>query len=249
MGSVEEQRSWLAARLKVTEPLLWLFCGDSITQGTAHTRGYRDFSQLFKERLCEMGRNRDIIVNTAVSGWSIQALLPHVEERILRFRPEAVFLLFGTNDAARGQEGIAAYEEGYRSVLRQIRGIGARLVVVQTLPPMVALDAERALAPVRYDNEAAAAAKKRGLRMRLEFLPAFAEAARRVAAAEGALLIDHSEAWETTRQTNTVGELLDGGFHPNEYGHRLLAHTIFRALGLWSEESWTCRLFVPVRTP
>lgn len=42
------------------------------------------------------------------------------------------------------------------------------------------------------------------------------------------------------------GQLLDEDFHPNEFGHRLIAHTLFKACGMWDEASWTCRLSVPV---
>ena len=38
------------------EPVRWLFAGDSITQGARHTRGHRDYTQLFKERVGELAR-------------------------------------------------------------------------------------------------------------------------------------------------------------------------------------------------
>src|SRR2546421_6398893 len=91
--------------LRENHPLTWLFAGDSITQGAVHTCGWRDYTQLFKERLGEVGRNEDVVINIAVGGWRVGALVARVEERILRFGPDVVFLMFGTNDAAGSVAG------------------------------------------------------------------------------------------------------------------------------------------------
>ena len=74
-----------------------------------------------------------------------------------------------------------------------------------------------------------------------EVLQNFAE---RPAVDEKVPLVDHWEKW--VEAGGCWGQLLDGGFHPNEFGHRLIAHTLFKACGMWDEASWTCRLSVPV---
>lgn len=37
--------------LKADRPLKWLFTGDSITHGALHTFGWRDYAELFAERV------------------------------------------------------------------------------------------------------------------------------------------------------------------------------------------------------
>ena len=56
-------------------PLRWVFTGDSITHGAVHTYGWRDYTELFSERLrYEMGRRRDMVIKTGISGWTINRI-------------------------------------------------------------------------------------------------------------------------------------------------------------------------------
>ena len=67
-------------KLKSKKPVKWLFYGDSITQGVVHTNGFRDYTQLFAERVrCDLGRRQDIVINTAVFGNTICDLLDEFE--------------------------------------------------------------------------------------------------------------------------------------------------------------------------
>ena len=225
-------------------PVTWLFCGDSITQGARHTRGLRDYTQLFRERLGEMARNEDIVLNTAVGGWSLAALEPRLEERILRHRPNVVLLMFGTNDAAAGRGGLDAFTGRYDAILGRIRDAGITTTVVQTAVPVFPVDPQAAIAMSEWPDPEVRAGKLKGLTERVDSLERYVLRTREVAARCSAPLVDHWAAW--TAVGGARGQLMDGGFHPNEYGHRLVAHTLFRSCGIWDDASWTCRLFVPV---
>jgi len=218
-------------------PLTWLFAGDSITQGAVFTRGWRDYVGLFRERLWELGRTEDVVVNTAVAGWTVAKLAPRIEERILRFRPDRVFLMFGTNDAGAGPDGIARFAQDYAAVIGECRRQGIEDLVVQTAVPGLPVEAEHMV-------EAHYGAPADGLRTAMAHLPAYVEATRAAARELGVALVDHWSAWRALGPI--VGGLLNAGFHPNEYGHRLIAHTIFHTCGMWDDASWTCRLFVPI---
>lgn len=66
----------IAKYLKEKDPLIWVFTGDSITQGAKHTQGYRSYPEIFSERIrWELGRGRDIIINTGISGNTTQTIL------------------------------------------------------------------------------------------------------------------------------------------------------------------------------
>ena len=224
-------------------PVRWLFAGDSITQGARHTRGHRDYTQLFKERLGELGRNEDIVINTAVGGWNTAALELRLNDRVLDFKPDAVFLMFGTNDAAGGSEGLEAFEERYVGILKSIQKEGLR-TVVQTTIPMLPVQVDAVVDMTDWPDPGVRDAKTRGWKQRVENLASYAQKTREVAARCQVPLVDHWEQW--IEAGGCRGELLDGGFHPNEYGHRLMAHTLFKACGMWDGASWTCRLSVPV---
>jgi len=225
-------------------PVTWLFCGDSITQGARHTRGYRDYTQLFKERTGEIGRNEDVVINTAVGGWGTGALEQRLEDRIMKYDVDAVFFMFGTNDAVGGTGEISAFEERYARILEAVQETHDPLIVLQTTVPMMPVVVEDVVNMVQWDNPDLRSAQMRRLEQRISHLQSYVSATARVSAHCRIPLVDH---WATWLQTGSGrGQLLDGGFHPNEYGHRLIAHTLFKACDLWDESSWTCRLAVPI---
>ena len=233
----------LGVHLKKDTPVTWLFCGDSITQGAVHTRGHRDYTQLFKERLGELARNDDIVINTAVGGWSTATLEPRLEERILRHQPDSVFLMFGTNDAVGGAEELEAFAIRYRSILKQLQESGIDSIIVQTTIPMLPINPEAVIEINNFPDLEIRERKLHGWRQRLESLASYVDRTRKTAESSGLPLVDHWKIWEELGGTRA--QVLDGGFHPNEFGHRLIAHTLFKACDMWDKSSWTRRFFVP----
>lgn len=81
----------IKAFLECSDPVKWLFYGDSITHGAVHTFGRRDYTEYFAERVrAEMGRRMDMILNTAISGNTTQDLLESFDWRVAHFRPDVV---------------------------------------------------------------------------------------------------------------------------------------------------------------
>ena len=98
-------------------PVTWVFLGDSITQGVAHTHGHRGYVEHFAERVRgELGRRGDAVINSGVSGATTEDLLPEFHWRAGRFAPDVVFVMFGTNDILAGEDGV----RGFRYRLDQI---------------------------------------------------------------------------------------------------------------------------------
>lgn len=59
----------LQTRLEDKRPIVWLFTGDSVTEGAKWLGGRRSYSEIFSGRMrWEMNRGRDVVVNTAISG-------------------------------------------------------------------------------------------------------------------------------------------------------------------------------------
>ncbi|MEU1724537.1 SGNH/GDSL hydrolase family protein [Nonomuraea sp. NPDC005692] len=109
---------------------VWLFTGDSVTQGALHTFGWRDYTQLFAERVrFELNRPSDVVINTGVSGQKVSQL--DVENAVLRHRPDVVVLMFGLNDCVAGPAGLPAFGRDYAAVVSRVREAGAK-VVLQT---------------------------------------------------------------------------------------------------------------------
>lgn len=205
-------------------PVKWLFCGDSITQGALHTFGYRDYTELFSERMrFEIGRSSDVVINTAISGHTTRQLLGGFDWRIAQFKPDAVFLMVGMNDAcpeASKHVPLPAFGENMRQLIEQIQALGA-IPVLQT----------------------ACAILEEGSGGRFEALPAYMEALRQIAAECQVPLIDHQAHWQ--RFGDRLPYVLSDAIHPNEMGHRVMAHTLFEHLNIFDPRACTCRLFTP----
>ena len=204
------------------EPVTWLFAGDSITHGALHTMGWRDFTELFRERVVwELARQSDVVINTAFSGYNTRGLLAEYDLRIGRFTPDVVFIMIGMNDCSGQSVPLPEFAQALRTLAGRIVGAGG-LPVLQTTCPVVA-----GKAPGREEH-----------------LPAYVEAVRQAAAAMQVPLIDHYADWEARGEQRRY-YLMSDPFHPNECGHRAFAQRIFRDAGIWDDASYMCRLFVP----
>ncbi|HOD48411.1 MAG TPA: SGNH/GDSL hydrolase family protein [Candidatus Hydrogenedentes bacterium] len=214
----------IQALLEGNQAVKWVFAGDSITHGARHTSGWRDYPQLFEERLrYEMGKERNLVIRTATSGWTIERLSEDLEWRVLQFAPQVASFHFGMNDCKKGTEALPRFRELYSDIVRRVReGCGAAILI-------------HTPNPVLPDSE-----KDRG-----PYIDAYVGAIREVAAQTSAILIDHYAAYAEYEQNSDIYYLMNDPLHPNEYGHRFKATLLFKALGIYDPESAVCRLFIP----
>ncbi|MBM3262501.1 MAG: SGNH/GDSL hydrolase family protein [candidate division Zixibacteria bacterium] len=203
-----------------TEPVKWVFTGDSITHGALHTTGWRDYTEHFTERVrWEMGRRRDVIVKTAISGWTMDRITEDLDWNVLQFAPDCVSINVGMNDCNAGIEGLERFGATYLDTIERIRSGGAEVL----------LHTPNGILPTTSEN-------------RVRHLPAYVETIREIGHTTGAPVIDHYAEWTVGPPGGAMHSWLGDGCHPNEYGHRVMAHTLFRALGIWDENSLVCRL-------
>jgi acyl-CoA thioesterase I len=206
-------------------PVTWVFLGDSITQGVAHTHGYRGYVEHFAERIRgELGRLGDAVINSGVSGATTEDLLPEFHWRAGRFAPDVVIAMFGTNDLGAGEDGVRAFRFRLDQIVQRSRDVGAT-VVLQTPPPV---EAEGDRSP--------------------ELAASYAESVRQVGGDLGVLVVDHAATWsEAAARGGTQiapDGWLDDAFHPGARGHHELALTLFAALGIADRASEVCTLVV-----
>jgi len=202
-------------------PVTWVFTGDSITHGALYTEGQRSYSEHFAERVrWEMRRFHDVVINTGVCNERSEGLLGSLENRILRFRPEVAFILIGMNDCIAGLRGREQFRKNLTAIVEGLRE-NAILPVLQT-PNLI------------YTPNASSRTD----------LPAYIQIIREVAVQMETALVDHWNDWCQSRPE--VGAILpwlqDESIHPNGIGHRVMAHSICRALGVFDPHSLTCSL-------
>ncbi len=206
-------------------PITWVFTGDSITHGASHTHGERSYHEHFAERVrWEMGRRRDIVVNTGISGDTADGILKDFEHRVSRFKPDVVSIMIGMNDCTRGSEGRTKFESNLGELVRRVRSNGAvpLLHTTNTIGP--SSDSRR--------ND----------------LPAYNEIIAKTARSEKTVLVDHWSYWRKQHpDALSLGEWLNDPIHPNARGHREFAILLFRTLDIYDVNSPTCQPIDPTR--
>ncbi len=210
--------------LAAPTPRTWLFYGASITQGTTHTFGERDYTELFSERIRnELGRPTDIIVNTAISGNNTNNLLEEFDWRAGRFKPDVVFLMIGMNDCSANCTAVS--QESFGSNLRELcdrfKAIGTLMALQTTCPILPGTSPDR---EPHFD--------------------AYMDIIREIAAERELPLFDHTAFWQKNKKSHYYW--MSNEFHPNNFGHRAFAKYIFKQLGIWKPHtSTTCKLITP----
>lgn len=194
-------------------PITWVATGDSITHGLQHTNGSRSYVEHFHEVLrSDLGRFRDVVINTAISGHRITDILGDFDHRVIRWSPQIVTLMVGTNDCAEIDGAPYATPEGFGAGVAQfvaaVRGSGA-VPVLQTPPPV---DVPNAANRARVGE--------------------FAAAVRAVAEESGAMLVDHHAYFLALGGERFPWPLLDDPFHPGALGHGAIALELTRVLGI-----------------
>lgn len=207
-------------------PAVWLFVGDSITQGALHTFGSRDFTQIFAERIrFELGRGRDLVVNGAVSSATSGDALGNLDEALCRLKPQATFVMLGINDASADRPDTAAsLKANLLEIFRKLAECGSA-AIFQTSPPLLP-----------------AATSYRGKH------PGMMQAVREAAKETGAPLVDHETYWQdyaAARPARNLEYLMSDPVHPNAYGHVLMAQLLLTELDIFDPASPACRAFVP----
>ena len=139
-----EVNPYIEKLLKETQtPLRWVFTGASIISGALHTFGYRDFTELFRERVYwEMRRSRDQFLNSAFgSGMTAKAVLNDFSFRVAHFKPNVCFIMVGGNDA-RKNEPLDDYRNQLRTLCGKIRELEGYPVLITTIPTGEAIIAD-----------------------------------------------------------------------------------------------------------
>ena len=209
--------------IKGKAPIKWIFSGDSITQGAKHTFGSRSYPEIFAERVrWEMGRVRDIVINTAVSGNTSKDILNDFEWRIGQFKPTIVSVMIGTNDASEKKAiTLDAFKQNTVELINKIRESGG-IPLLQT--PNIIITAK-------------ATAREK--------IQEYIDIIRQVAAANKVVLVDHFAFWsEQTEPFSKEGiytKWLNDELHPNGIGHVQMAQLLFRRLSIFDPNSFTCR--------
>ena len=207
-------------------PATWLFMGDSITHGSAWTGGYDSLAQLFEKFVKDdLGRAEDLVINAGSSGATTQSTISDLNRRLVKYDPDVVVLMLGTNDAG-SRVAADTYKANLRIILDKIMEKGAT-PVLRTPPPT---------SNANYD------------------IAAYAGYIREVVSEERyngkVILVDQYARWTSMNWSDVFTRDTNQSVHPDEAGHLWFVHQLIRELALWENDYQICQLeYVEMKEP
>lgn len=206
---------------KQDNPAMYVFAGDSVTQGALHTKGMRCYPEIFAEHVrWEMRRTTDLVVNSGINGTNTSFLLESYEWCIGQFKPDLVSVMFGINDCQENKITPEVFADNIELIIHRIRKDGA-IPVLQT--------------PNAIDEEGLKNIKTNSRKK----LPDYVEIIRRVAKNKEVILVDNWQYWES-KGLDVYRKWLDDPLHPNDRGHIEIARLIFKTFSIFDPDAFTC---------
>jgi lysophospholipase L1-like esterase len=176
--------------------------GDSVTHGCFESREHRDgslsdvydFTAVYHQKLREglslfYPGAAPAVINAGVSGNSAPGGLERLERDLLSRKPDMVIVCFGLNDVHRGMEGIDDYVRAMNGILDRLRDIPCILLTPNMMNTKIV--PELTTPTLIRIAEAAASLQNNGT------MDAYMDAAREIAAKQGAVLCDEYRRQKT----------------------------------------------------
>ena len=197
--------------------MTWLFMGDSITHGSAWTGGYDTLAQLFEKFVKDdLDRTKDIVINAGSSGATTTSTLTDLNRRLVKYDPDVVVLMLGTNDAGATKTSETTYKANLRTLLNKIKDMGA-IPVLRTPPPT---------SNANYDIESYAGYIR--------------DVVEEDDYKDSVILVDHFARWSSVNWSDLFTR---DNLHPDEAGHVWFAHQIIKEMALWDPVNYSiCKL-------
>jgi lysophospholipase L1-like esterase len=221
LNTCTSEANRLVNLFRQNKPLIYVFSGDSVTQGALHTKGMRCFPEIFAERIrWEMQRTTDFVVNSGLNGTDTSFLLNEYDWCIAQFKPGLVSIMFGINDCQAAGITPSVFEKNLELIVEKTRNINA-IPILQT--------------PNAIDEEGVALMKTASRKR----LPDYVEVIRKVAKNNEVVLVDNWKYWNENG-LNVYKQWLDDPLHPNAMGHIEIARLLFRTFSIFDPSAFTC---------
>ena len=201
-------------------PLTWLFMGDSITHACHHLSGYDSVAQLTENFLGTIGRDKDVVINTAVSSATTTSTLANIQYRLEQFpAPDVASIMLGTNDGTISD----TYTANLNAIIDAIRAKNANAIIILRSPTGFWTGGHASVVPHCEAMKAVAAAKN------CIYIDQYTET-------QG--MLDTYSSWIRNNNTNFPYQVYYGNdLHPGAKAQLDMAKLFFKGTGLWNEDN------------
>lgn len=202
-----------------TTPLTWLFMGDSITHACHWVGGYDSVAQLTEDYLGTIGRDKDVVINTAVSSATTASTLANIQYRLNQFpAPDVASIMLGTNDY---NVNVDTYKVNLNTIIDKIQEKNRNAIIILRSP--TGNWTPRAVASHCAAMKAVAEARD------CIYIDQYTET-------QG--MLDTYSSWIRNNTTSFPAQVYYGNnLHPGAKAQLDMAKMFFKGTGLWTEDN------------
>lgn len=203
-----------------TTPLTWLFMGDSITHACHHLSGYDSVAQLTEDFLDTIGRDKDVVINTAVSSATTTSTLENIQYRLNQFpAPDVASIMLGTNDGVIS----TTYTDNLNAIIAAIRAKNPNAIIILRSPTGFWTNGHASVEPHCEVMKEVAAEKD------CIYVDQYTET-------QG--MLDTYSSWIRNNNANFPFQVYYGNdLHPGAKAQLDMAKMFFKGTGLWDEDN------------
>ena len=154
------------------------------------------------------------IINAGVSGDTTDGFIKRFEEDVERFKPDLVTVMFGINDAKKGEKYLSEFENNLYLITKLIKKTGSEILMLTQNPIMLNVDDEM-------------------INIRASYVE-YSKCIRDFVKQNGIPFFDIFLSWQKHVQANPYKALglMNDPIHPNERGQKFIAETLLKYLRL-----------------
>lgn len=190
--------------------------GDSITYGDNTTNKASSWAGRLEQYLNNELNGSFELINNGVEGETAREGLDHVEDKVIKYTPDIVFVGYGTNDCTKDRDGYINdfynFESNMEDIAEAIRSQTNATIVFNLAPPVIEKLCNNGFIRI-YNRD----------------IEAYNNVVKRIC---GSMMLSFIDHYKLMSERNDLYSLIDeDGIHPNDEGHRLMFENIIASAG------------------
>jgi lysophospholipase L1-like esterase len=190
--------------------------GDSITFGDNAQSRKNSWGSRLHEYLKNNFPGKFELVNNGVEGEIAQEGFDEIEDRVIKYTPDIVFIGYGTNDCTKENRAyvnsIYNFESNMKDIAEAVRSQTNAVIIFNLAPPVIE----------ELCNDDVVTIHNRDIE-------AYNNVVKRIC---GSMMLSFVDHYDLMSANDDIKELIDyDGIHPNDEGHRVMFENILSSTG------------------
>lgn len=190
--------------------------GDSITFGDNASSHRNSWAGRLEDYLKNNFKGHFEIVNNGVEGEVAQEGFDEVEDKVIKYTPDIVFIGYGTNDCTKTDgeyyNDLYNFESNIEDIAEAIRSQTNASIVFNLAPPVIEEQCNDDVVKI-YNRD----------------IEAYNNVVKRIS---GSMMLSYIDHYNIMKDREDLNKMIDAdGIHPNDEGHRFIFENIISIAG------------------